>query len=453
MFCLLTTVSVPAPPAAGAPLPAPSGTTEDFVKYVPVRTDAGGRVEYLWEVALRVLGDERRYLEIFALNRDRVQPDGARLTDPAALHPGWTMVLPWDAVGEDVRYGPPPAQPPAPPSPAGRPVLPPAPPATGTVSCGAAPGRLSAGVPWAQLRLGAEAAWTRSRGRDVTVAVIDSGVDASAPTLAGRVGPGADAGTRGRGDADCLGHGTAVAGILAAAERDGSAFVGVAPEASIVPIRVRHADGIADPGQVATALDLAVAAGAGVAMLGATVDVTDSGVSAALTAAVAADVVVVLAAPPQSAAAGTIPDGVLRVGAIGPDDRLTEAYAAGAVDVVAPGAGVTGLGLGGGEIEGSGTGFAVPFVAGTVALLRAAEPSLPAAAVAERIRTTAERETTTPDAWYGWGVINPAAAVNATPPRPPSTFTAATPTGLLAVLVTVLAFGGMALGMRRRRRR
>ncbi|MBO4269084.1 LysM peptidoglycan-binding domain-containing protein [Microbispora triticiradicis] len=50
--------------------------------------------ESLWEIAEQHLGDGKRYKEIFRLNRDRPQPDGARLTDPDVLESGWHLVLP-----------------------------------------------------------------------------------------------------------------------------------------------------------------------------------------------------------------------------------------------------------------------------------------------------------------------------------------------------------------------
>jgi hypothetical protein len=91
-----------AAPAAAAPTPAPAGPS---VKYYVVSAPVDGQPEFLYEIAVRTLGNGRRYLEIFALNRDRIQPDGGRLTDPLRLDPGWILVLPADAHGPDVRVG------------------------------------------------------------------------------------------------------------------------------------------------------------------------------------------------------------------------------------------------------------------------------------------------------------------------------------------------------------
>ncbi|MGI5242110.1 hypothetical protein [Dactylosporangium sp. CA-139066] len=48
----------------------------------------------LWQVAVRALGDGRRFEQIFALNRDRAQSDGGRLADINTPHAGWVPFLP-----------------------------------------------------------------------------------------------------------------------------------------------------------------------------------------------------------------------------------------------------------------------------------------------------------------------------------------------------------------------
>ncbi|WP_343450473.1 S8 family serine peptidase [Micromonospora oryzae] len=443
--------SAPAPPGRDV---APGG----FVKYVVVRAEQG-RVDHLWEIALRVLGDAQRYLEIFALNKGRVQPDGIPVTDPGVLRPGWILVLPWDAVGAEVGYGPLPAFTPASPTPSkgSRPTAAP----NSDVVCTVASKRRVTGVPWAQLRLTPEVAWTRGKGAGVSVAVIDSGVDGTLPALGGRVRPGVDAaagtGEGSRGDRDCTGHGTAMAGIVAAAAQRGTDFVGVAPEATIVPVKIGVSGGVADSADLVTALRVATAQRAGVAMVGASVDTTDKRVVAALRAAVDRGTTVVVAAPAATAAKGAaLPEGVLRVGAVGPDDRLTEVYRPGEVDVVAPGVDVVSLGIGSGEVEGSGTDYAVPFVAGLVALVRSSEPRLGAAEAAARVTATADGAAagarSQRDREYGWGMINPAAAVNAKPAGVTATVERRSPAGAIAALVAILALAALAVGLRLRRR-
>jgi len=83
--------------------------------------------------------------------------------------------------------------------------------------------------------------WPITQGEGVTVAVLDSGVQANLPDFTGAVLPGTDAtggGGDGRTDTDTAtvaGHGTAMAGLIAAQGR-GTGFVGISPKAKILPI-------------------------------------------------------------------------------------------------------------------------------------------------------------------------------------------------------------------------
>lgn len=87
----------------------------------------------------------------------------------------------------------------------------------------------------AQSMMNLDDAWRFSRGAGQKVAVIDTGVTPS-PRL-GRVIGGGDYVHAGSGLVDCDSHGTAVASIIAARPGPGDAFVGVAPEASLISIR------------------------------------------------------------------------------------------------------------------------------------------------------------------------------------------------------------------------
>ncbi len=93
-----------APPTPGAGTGADTG----LVAYV-VQPPQGRHHDCLWDIAERTLGDPLRYREVFELNRDRVQADGSRLVDADLVRPGWTLLLPADAVAQTAptRRGPP----------------------------------------------------------------------------------------------------------------------------------------------------------------------------------------------------------------------------------------------------------------------------------------------------------------------------------------------------------
>jgi hypothetical protein len=290
----------------------------------------------------------------------------------------------------------------------------------------------------------------------VIVAVIDSGVDASLPQFGGQVANGADIVTgSGDGTTDCLGTGTAMAGLIAAQEGD-HGIVGVAPDATILPIKVALDTPTAAVADQATAIDVAVSAGARVIALGSLVDVDAAAVRDAVENAAAHDVVVVVGAP--APARELMPPEVIRVGALARDGRMAQTYAPGSVDVVAPGAEVTSLGAAGrGQVLATGEAYAVALVAGAAALIRGAEPGLTSASVVRRITSTATPMTTgpMPDPATGWGVVDLARAVNATPTHPTvrpdqSGIGKATTFVLTAVLFLILAVVGLRLFQRRR---
>ncbi len=104
--------------ASNTQLPATLGAT----KLYRVQPPHGRHHDTLWEIAQRHLGDGRRYREVFELNKDRVQPDGSKLTHASLIRPGWILTMPADAVGGDlVVEAPPPATPSAPGTPSAPP--------------------------------------------------------------------------------------------------------------------------------------------------------------------------------------------------------------------------------------------------------------------------------------------------------------------------------------------
>ncbi|MFI1725998.1 BTAD domain-containing putative transcriptional regulator [Streptomyces sp. NPDC020489] len=87
--------------AAHADAGGGSAQTGD-TKYYRIQPPEGRHHDSLWEIAERHLGDGRRYKEIFELNKDRVQPDGSKLSEASLIRPGWIMEMPGDARGGDL---------------------------------------------------------------------------------------------------------------------------------------------------------------------------------------------------------------------------------------------------------------------------------------------------------------------------------------------------------------
>ena len=116
---------------------------------------------------------------------------------------------------------------------------------------------------WSEARTHAPAVWDLTTGsHSVVVAVVDTGVDASQPDLAPRVLPGPDF-VNGDSDAsDDQGHGTAVAGIVAATGNNGIGTAGYCWQCRILPVKVLGSDGAGFDSWVAQGIIWAVDHGA-----------------------------------------------------------------------------------------------------------------------------------------------------------------------------------------------
>jgi type VII secretion-associated serine protease mycosin len=318
--------------------------------------------------------------------------------------------------------------------------------------------------PWAQRALAFASAWRLTRGRGVKVAVVDSGVDYS-PQLAGRV----TAVSLRNGYADCAGHGTAVAGIIAGSDRrqDGLPFTGVAPAARILSVKVNQGDR-GSTALLAAGIRDAALLGAGVINVSVT-----AGNSPLLASAVRfaqrRDAVIVAAGGNDTPAGGGSPastgpfypasyPGVVSVGAVTAGGALASfSDQRSRVAVTAPGLNVTSTWPGGYQAGLAGTSFATAFVSGVAALVRARFPRLHAAAVVRRIEATADGAA---GPGTGAGLVNPLQAVTAMLPAaaaatpPPGTpgpvpvATAPAPPRLpvtAALTITGAALGGAAV--------
>ena len=275
----------------------------------------------------------------------------------------------------------------------------------------AAPGDPLFGDQWSlsdDTVLGAGPAWDQTTGGDVTVAVIDSGVDTTHADLAPNVwtnageipGNGVDDDGNGFVDdtqgwnfvsnspnvRDDNGHGTHVAGIIGARGGNGIGIAGVAWRARIMPIKVLDASAVGSAATLALGIRYAVANGAQVINL----SVSGPGYSRAFDEAVqfASDsgVVVVGAAgndgrnvdaAPAYPAAFQAPL-LVAVAATAQGGGLSPVsnFGAGNVELAAPGQDIVSTAAGGGYERRTGTSMATPHVAGAIVLLAAARPDL-----------------------------------------------------------------------------
>lgn len=265
---------------------------------------------------------------------------------------------------------------------------------------------------WGLEAVGARDAWDAAeerdegRGRGATVAVVGTGVDAENPNLGGEVTVGTDFSGAGGDGAD--GSSTAVAAVAAATGygvETHARFMGVAPDADVLSVRVAPEGGTAEDGD-ALERGIRYAADEGAQVVAVADGVAEGqdmeGVAAAVAYAVGEGAMVLLPAGDPAARAASASEGAL---AVAPVDRdLAPVQAAqgqgGAPDVSAPGDDVEAPAPGGGYERYGGAGIAVGFAAGTAALVRAEYPQLLPDQVAQALTASASE-----------GVVNAPAAV------------------------------------------
>ena len=278
------------------------------------------------------------------------------------------------------------------------------------------PGQVSSkvtSVPWAQEALDWSSVWPLTEGAGITVAVVDSGVDYS-PQLAGKVT--AINLLPGTGYGDCVGHGTGVAGIIAASDlqAEGNPFEGVAPDAKILSIKVNNQES-GSPATLAQGITDAALEGAQVINVSITAG-NSPGLRAAVAGALRKGAVIVAAGGNDDQQTGHGPfypasyPGVLSVGAVAQDGSLAPfSDLHSHVAVTAPGVNVTSTTPGGYQAY-NGTSFATAFVSGVAALVRARYPKMSGPDVVKRIEQTADGST---GPGTGNGLVNPLLAVTA----------------------------------------
>ncbi len=269
------------------------------------------------------------------------------------------------------------------------------------------------------------AAWEETTGsQDVVVAVLDSGVDAQHPDLAGRLVAGRNVVARNDDTADPGGHGTMMAGILGAVTNNGLGIAGVAWAAKIMPVKVTKPSGLATDGDVAAGIIWAVDNDADVISISLSAPIKNNNVMQdAVNYATARDVLVVAAAGNHGSDVPEYPGASRGVVAVGATDasghRTPFSNFGGWVDVNAPGVELITTKPGSRDFTTvSGTSAATALVAGVAVLLRTAHPHANQADIADRLRRSAfGRGPVGAEGIDASGVIDAAAALRL-PARP-----------------------------------
>lgn len=274
---------------------------------------------------------------------------------------------------------------------------------------------------------GTDGAWSLSRGEGTVVAVVDSGVNTANAHLGDGVLPGANLVDGGApATADAVGHGTAVASQIAARPVDGSGLLGVAPAATVLPVRVYYDtdDGeVLTPERLAAGIRWSAENGADIINVSASTTVDLPALSEAVASARANGALVVASAGnrgttevqtavPRYPAAYPGVLGVSAVDDLGSWDP-SASFAGEHVDVVAPGLNVLAAFHAAGDCIVPGdnrpsSSYATAYVSGVAALVHSRHPEESPDQLAHRLMVTASRSVPgerTDET--GWGVVQP----------------------------------------------
>lgn len=268
----------------------------------------------------------------------------------------------------------------------------------------------SSGVDWAVAAYGMPALWSRSQGAGIRVAVLDTGVEPGHPALAGAVKEHRNF-TKDVSPFDTNGHGTHVAGIIAARE----SMRGVAPQCEIVSCKVLGNSGSGSLESVARAIHFCVDHDINIIVMSLGAPVGHEYLHQAVKRACTHGIAVVCAAGNDGGRVSfpAAYDETIGVGAVDRDGKVCEFSCRGKeIDVAAPGVEICSCWPGGGYATLSGTSMAAPFVAGVLALAASECGAKVGRHAAEILReTSTDAGPKGFDNEYGWGLINPMAIV------------------------------------------
>ena len=268
---------------------------------------------------------------------------------------------------------------------------------------------------WHLQTMNAPQAWDQSLGDGIVVAVLDTGVDPDHPDLAGQLVPGWNVYGNNADSSDVYGHGTRVAGVIAALSNNGTGVTSLAWNAKVMPVRISQDNGWAYISTIANGITWAADNGADVANISYYISDSSTARNAANYMRSKGGVVVSSAGNDGASLSAADTDAIITVGATDSGDNKTSWSNYGSsIDVTAPGAGIWTTSNGGGYGGASGTSFSSPATAAVVALVMAANPSLTPAQV-DSIITGSSVDLGSPgrDDYFGHGRVDAAAAVAA----------------------------------------
>ncbi len=256
-------------------------------------------------------------------------------------------------------------------------------------------------------------------GTGVKVAVIDTGIEYTHPDLDANYYGGHDFVNDDNDPMDDNGHGTHVAGIIAA-EDNGIGVIGVAPHAQLYGVKVLNSQGSGTYSDIVAGIDWAIQNGMDVISMSLGGSSGDTALEDILNQAYSAGMVIVAASSNDGTGSISYParySTAIAVGATDSNDNLASFSNYGAEqEVVAPGVSIYSTYTGNSYATLSGTSMATPMVSGVVALILSKNPNLTPDEVRNILHDSAlDLGASGWDQYYGYGRVQADVAIDITP--------------------------------------
>ena len=262
--------------------------------------------------------------------------------------------------------------------------------------------------------INATKAWNTTIGNLLPVAILDTGVDVMHPDLAGKLLDESD--LNNSNFKDEIGHGTGVAGIIAANTNNNQGVAGIAWNAKIVPMKITNENGEATISTVVTALDQAYEKGIMIVQISLSTNMYSEILKEAIKEAQDRDILIISSSGNSGIQEPRYPaafDGVIGVGAVNQFKQIESYSTTGEhITLVAPGNSICTISPDSSYISASGTSFASPQVVGAAILVWSLAPNLSSSEVRDILIQSAE-DLGEPgkDLVYGYGHLNAQKAV------------------------------------------
>ncbi len=226
-------------------------------------------------------------------------------------------------------------------------------------------------IPWGVKSVNAPSIWAKTTGKGIKIAILDSGIDFQHTDLGSNIKQGYNAIEPNTLPNDDYGHGTLVAGIIAA-KNNSVGVVGVAPDAEIYPVKVLDKYGEGDISDVARGIDWCIANKIQIINMSFAIEDDKPLLRSSIQNAIDAGIIIVASASNTFGGKVGYPasyEQVISVTSVDKKKRLSKEPPSGKIDFSAPGIGIISTAIDGTYAEFSGNSLAAPHVTGCIALM------------------------------------------------------------------------------------